>query len=230
MLGSLVYSGPSQIDGSPIIGVVTFESQNSKIGDMAQLWILPRDVPPAVAIGSGDDVSVCGQCPLRKFAPSGERQTRACYVNIMGPQSVWRAWRDGKYATVSARATSRVLRGRMVRLGAYGDPAALPLQVLRDLIRDVKGHTGYTHQWATCDSRYAQLLMASVEGRAAVPQGWRGFIVAQDAPSGAVVCPASEEAGKRATCAQCGLCNGTLGNSPKHVTIRPHGSGKAGIL
>lgn len=228
-LGAVVYRGPSQIDGSPIVGIVTWHSRNDKTGNMAQLWILPATVSPGVAIGAGEDRGVCGECPLRMFTAGGERQIRACYVNIMGPQSVWRTWRDGKYQPLSPRAASRRLRGRMVRLGAYGDPAALPLQTLRELVREARGHTGYTHQWGTCDPRYAELIMASVEGAAPVPAGWRGFIVSRDPRPDAVICPASEEAGKRTTCEQCGLCNGTLGNSGKSITIQPHGSGARGV-
>lgn len=222
--GFVAYTGPSQINGQPIVAIVTDGSKNPKTGDMAQLWILPADIAAATAISTGDDVSVCGTCPLRKLTSDGTQQVRKCYVNVMGPQTVWRTWREGKYAELSTAEIQRRLTGKTIRLGAYGDPAALPFALVSQWIAQVKGHTGYTHQWATCDPRWRELVMASVEDPAMIPQGWRAFVISTAPMPDAVKCPASVELGKRTTCARCRLCNGTKGLSTKHIVIRPHGS------
>lgn len=222
--GFIVYRGSSRIDGRPIVGVVTLESDNPKTGNMAQLWIL-SDVgeTPGAAIRSGADASVCGSCPLRALSATGEPQIRRCYVNPMGPASVWRKLQAGGYRQLTPARAGRMLAGRKVRLGAYGDPTALPLEVVQSLIARAAGWTGYTHQWATCDQRWRWYLMASVEESVQVPADWRAFIVEAQPRPGAVQCPASTEAGKRTTCERCGLCNGLSGNSEKNVSIAPHG-------
>jgi len=60
--------------------------------------------------------------------------------------------------------------GLPVRLGSYGDPAALPFDVVRDLAEAARDqetgrtrHTGYTDSWnhPGCDPRLNQYLMAS---------------------------------------------------------------------
>ena len=41
-------------------------------------------------------------------------------------------------------------------------------------------------------------------------------------PAREVLCPASKEAGRRTTCAECKLCAGTATRSPKSVAIVMH--------
>ena len=41
-----------------------------------------------------------------------------------------------------------------------------------------------------------------------------------------ILCPASEEAGSRTTCLECGLCAGTQTKSKKSIAIVAHGAGK----
>jgi hypothetical protein len=115
-----------------------------------------------------------------------------------------------------------MLGGRMVRLGSYGDPMAVPADVWEALTAHCAGHTGYTHQWANPaidadhKARVNALCMASAdneqEAQAARDANVRYFRIrtADEAVNrGEFVCPASEEAGKRKTCATCGACNGT---------------------
>jgi hypothetical protein len=64
----LVWSGPSPVDGKPIMFIITNlirDSENSKTGPMVQSFIMRQDIKPVEAIKSGDDESVCGSCPLR---------------------------------------------------------------------------------------------------------------------------------------------------------------------
>lgn len=223
----VVYDGPSALDGERIVAILTGGGQsisrNDKTGHLAQLWIMRADVAPHHATRDGRDASVCGQCPQRP-ALGGD-----CYVRVdQGPRSAWQAWADGKVPYLTPLAAGAALAiavkiGRIagVRLGAYGDPAALPLSVAADLthaVRAVKGiTTGYTHQWRDTSPAWSRYVMASADSaddqRDARAMGYRSFrVVKPDAPdTGAVkgvTCPASKEAGYLKTCSTCGLCNG----------------------
>jgi hypothetical protein len=118
------------------------------------------------------------------------------------------------------------IAGRMVRLGAYGDPAAVPYAVWQALLARVAGHTGYTHQWrafpefsawimASCDSS-ADRVMARV-------LGFRTFRVAPAADwtreAGEILCPASAEAGRKTK-----ACGGTRAKARADVVRRPQAS------
>jgi len=97
-------------------------------------------------------------------------------------------------------------------------------------IKRVRGRTGYTHQWRTASS-LARLCMASVdseaEAREAQALGWRTFRVRLPAHAGRddglreARCPASAEAGKKLSCAQCLACGG--GNRRGSIVIDAHG-------
>lgn len=123
----------------------------------------------------------------------------------------------------------------MVRLGAYGDPAFISGVTLSRILRYAAGHTGYTHQWRLERSqRFRQYLMASVdserEQREASALGWRTFRVRREHEalgSTEIVCPASDEAGKRTTCERCRLCSGHrgAGETRKDIAIVAHGTG-----
>ncbi len=96
--GYILYRGPSALDGSPIVAIVTgtaTRSANAKTGDMLQTWILREDVAPHIAIKTGEDASICGDCPHRG-EHDGTRwtKTRSCYVQTHNaPLSVWRAYK-----------------------------------------------------------------------------------------------------------------------------------------
>lgn len=228
--GYVVYEGPSRINRMPIVAILTTHSGNRKTGDVPQLWILCRDEKPAQAAAYGNDAAVCGRCPHRGIARDGKIIGRTCYVTLIhGPRSVWEAYQAGKYDKVRPDVAGRAVAGRTVRLGAYGDPGALPVSVIDALTRYAPKHTGYTHQWRK-RADLSVLTMASVdtpaEAAEAVNAGWRYFRVAADNQplSGEVLCPASVEAGKRTDCARCGLCSGNRTNA-KNIYIPAHGSG-----
>ena len=66
--GVVVYQGPSQIDGAPIVVIMTGlngKSRNAKTGDLVATWILRADKKPTDAVQSGADSSICGACPHR---------------------------------------------------------------------------------------------------------------------------------------------------------------------
>lgn len=230
---AVVYHGPSMIDGAPIVAIVTNivrASHNPKTGPMSQLYILRADVDPIVAIQSGADVSICGRCGHR----GNKGKARSCYVSVLhAPASIYRAFRRGSYATMAPELVALQLRarGRNLRLGAYGDPAALPEYVLRYLTNVIPGHTGYTHSWRSFP-QLAPYLMASVDSAAeaayAQSLGWRYFRTrAPEQPlrKGEIACPAAEESGKRSACDRCRLCNGaTAGDRRANIAIVVHGN------
>ena len=122
---------------------------------------------------------------------------------------------------------------RAIRLGAYGDPVAVPLAILSRLAAmaaDAGGTTlGYTHQWhLPRAAAYRGLLMASVDSPAertrATAGGWRTFRVglADEEPSGHEVhCPAVTDG---STCNACRACDGGASPAVPSVFIHAHGS------
>jgi hypothetical protein len=230
----VVYLGPSMLpghEGETIRGVLTRESSNRKTGPMAQLWIVREDVAPHVASKLGTDGAVCGECPQRQSLGGG------CYVTlIQGPRAMFVA-STGKaidlqgacdYLVAKAAGQSR---GAVLRLGAYGDPAALPQEVVEALCFAVGGRvTGYTHQWREPTLEWSRSwCMASVETTRdaflARMRGWRTFrVTAGDASlsAGEIVC-VNESQGT--SCQDCGLCNGAgPDTAPVSIAIPAHGT------
>ena len=225
--GYILYEGPSKLDGVPLVVIATgfkSRSDNTKTGDLIQTWILLKDTHPGVALQIGADESICGDCPHRAKTSGG---TGACYVNVgYAPTSIWNAYQRGSYGQYPGNLTT----GRNVRLGAYGDPAAVPVKVWRDLVKGAAAHNGYTHQWRRAPY-LKDLCMASVdsatEANEAAGKGWRYFRVTDQTEmfTGEFSCPASEEQGKRLECAACMACGGTARNAgAASVVIQAHGS------
>ncbi len=225
--GFVAWRGPSAFDGSPIVVVITLESLNEKTGPMAQAWVLRADIDPQAAIADGRDASICGDCIHR----SGGRTGRSCYViTWFGPLKVYRSFREHQYPTVSPEAGAKLLQGEQLRITAYGDPAAVPFDVWRELTRRVSGWTGYTQQWRACEPRFRELLMASVssaeEAEEAHAAGWRSYrarLADEPLAGNEIICPASNEADHRLTCAECNLCRGHALAGAKSIAIIVHG-------
>ena len=160
--GAVIYSGPSRINGDPILAVIVFKSDNEKTGNMAQVHIIREDKHPVEALRDNTDDAICGDCPLRYVVnPITGKRERICYVNTgFGPAMVYKQYKLGKYPTMSPEDAGAILRtlGRGVRLGAYGDPAAVDVSIWQRLL-DAAGtfHTAYTHQWKS-DHFQAELL------------------------------------------------------------------------
>lgn len=225
--GAVVYRGPSRLDGAPIVAIVTFASLNVKTGRMAQAWILRADVGATEAVDDGLDRSICGDCIHR----SGGRNGRSCYVLIhYGPRNVFKAFERGLYPDMTPAAAGRAILGLQLRVSAYGDPAAVPFAIWPALLEHVVAFTAYTHQWRTCDPRFASFAMASVESEREAEQahalGYRTFrtrLATERVREDEIVCPASQEAGHRLTCDRCGLCSGAQRAGARSVAIVSHG-------
>lgn len=227
MNGVELWRGPSRLDGGPIVAIATWgSSRNPKTGDMVQTWILRADQRPGEAKRAGADASICGDCIHREGS---------CYVNVAwGPTRVWSAWRDGGYPALTP-ATAAALRELPLRIGSYGDPAAVPGRVWRR-IRGERS-TGYTHAWRQPWARgMARYLMASCESLAeaeeAKQRGWRPFLVValnRPLPDGFAWCPSDAlNPGRKVACGDCGACSGTRGGS-KPIAIYAHGAGATGF-
>ena len=105
MQNFVFYRGPSQLDGSPIVGIATMDSGNRKTGSMIQTWIIRDDVHPVVASRTGADSAVRGNCPHRgQHDANGNRVvgTRAYYVMLTPIASVHCTVRAGRYDDLSA--------------------------------------------------------------------------------------------------------------------------------
>lgn len=250
MNSRIFYRGPSQLDGAPILGIITglsTPSRNAKTGDMLQTYILREDVPPPEAVRLGLDRSICGDCALRG---DGNGLGRACYVQTKwAPLGIWKAVRPQVASpravlVLDTPAIRAATAGRVIRLGTYGDPVAIPLYVWEWLLTGTAGWTGYTHQWRKAAANgFERICMASVdtlrEQREAVDNGWRTFRVRQSivstlrrAPSeplahSEIVCPASAEwaasGRKKITCQQCQLCRGAS-RPARSIVIVAHGN------
>ena len=215
--GAVLYRGPSRIDGGPVVMIGTMRSENRKTGDMIQTWIIRADMHPLEALRTGADASTCGQCPHRP------EYDATCYVNVgQAPAAVWRAYSAGRYPELRPADYARTFGGRAVRLGAYGDPAAVPVRTLRAIVRHADRHTGYTHQWRRFPALRA-MCMASVDSLAehelATSRGWRTFRVLMPSDrlrAGAELeCPAGRvtRSGRTVQCADCALCSGASGRT-----------------
>jgi hypothetical protein len=220
LTGFVLYSGKSLLSEQRIVAIATLYSANAKTGDMVQLWILPAETSPLEALKRNDNAGACGRCPMQGvYDPQrGKMIDRVCYVNIgQAPQAIWQAYQRGRYPAYNRKRHANLIDGRTVRLGAYGDPAALPIRILRDLVALSSGHSGYSHQLFDIDRRRADLVaqycMVSCETPAqhveAVRRGWRPFTVIrpdEQPPAGAIECPHYSH---KVQCATCGLCGGT---------------------
>jgi hypothetical protein len=184
---------------------------------MAQASIVQAGENPSLLRGTEREADVCGDCRGQK------RLDGWCYED-------WQPWLIGQRrhlaVDVPLRVASELLRGRAVRLGAYGDPAAVPFGVWKQLLVHATGWTGYTHAWRRADPRFRSILMASADSHPdaieAELAGWRYFRIRRPgAPvlRSEVVC-ANESRGR--TCLECRLCAGAA-RPAKNVAITVHG-------
>lgn len=232
MQNGIIYRGPSLYDGAPIVVIATYTTDNQKTGGVVQTYILREDIDPRDASKGGEDSSICGTCPHRGEVTTDPARKiakkRTCYVNLgQGVLIAWRAFQRGVYpAAARQRERAAIGAGRVVRLGTYGDPAAVPDHVWTDLLRDAASWTAYTHASGWRPDLAMQSADTYAQAKAAWAKGQRTFRVVQDVAeidtANEVLCPASKEAGARTTCAACKLCGGTSTASPKSIAIPMH--------
>jgi hypothetical protein len=251
--GLVVYEGPSNFGGEPIVVIVTGLRgrrgvNNSKTGNLAQVWILRNEMAPNLARRTGQDSAICGTCIYRAG--------KGCYVNMKAPLSVYLSYtqatillKTGKtktyrpYRKGTPQEVGKILAegSRKVRFGAYGDPGAVPFQVWKGIFEAAKATaeglfdwTGYTHAWRTLPAEYKFLMAScdSIQDRIeAYLKGWRTFTVIAPGEGkkkkarGQIACPASKEQGYRKTCAECMACNGSKGPDDVRASVEIEGHG-----
>lgn len=230
----ILFEGKSKIDKKPIVCIMTSNSKNIKTGNMAQTWILRSDINPVEAIKNGEDRSICGSCPQRGKSDGKHVSGRGCYVQVyQAPLSIWNAYKRNKYPKYNDEECRKILSEKTLRIGSYGDPVAVPIDIWERLIRYAKSHTSYTHRWKNSKvlkSRFRKFSMAScdteLEAIQAKANGWRYFRVRKPNESildNEITCPASKEAGHKTICEKCRLCGGA-DKKAKNITIIAHGS------
>ena len=230
MKNGIIYKGPSLLDGKPIVAIATYSNRNTKTGKVLQTYIIRSDISPLEASKTGEDFSICGDCKLRgtPTTDSDRKQAkkRDCYVNLgQGPTIVYKSYKRGIYPKADFQ-WSRILLGldRFVRIGTYGDPAAVPNHVWEQLLSNADTWTAYTHQ----SNWRPDIAMQSVDNYeqaiAQWKQGNRTFRVIADLgdidKQKEALCPASKEAGRRVQCTACKLCKGS--SKAKSIAIVKH--------
>ena len=211
-----------------LVCIATLNSGNRKTGqkgkkNMVQTWIMNKLAPPIECARNGLDYLCCGNCKHRPL------NIGSCYVTLLhGPQSIYKAFKRGRYAFLPKKNYKKVFGARHIRFGAYGDPALVPLHIIRALSTACNGFTGYTHQWKHVSKGYAQYLMASVdcvsEYSTAKAKGYRTFRISctgLDNQQTEVSCPAYT---KGLLCSKCNLCCGNS-RKAKDISIKVHGNG-----
>ena len=226
MAGFILYEGDSLLTGKPIVVIATMGGNNPKTDNdfksMVQTWILCRDVEPNIAVKTGEDEDVCGNC-IQRPSLGG-----ACYVRTyQAPLSIWRAYKRGNYNNV---INLESLRGAELRLGSYGDPSAVPYEIWRNLIDKVQPRlmTGYTHQMShrAFDKRMGEICMISADtpkvALKAQADGLRTFRMTSDSTQllpNEIVCVNETEG---TSCIDCGLCDGA--NDKPNIAVLAHGA------
>ena len=249
MKGFVLYDGPSEIDGEPILALTVLSAGNGKTASPA-LWVLPKAEPEVGPNGKpkffgqtrAAGRSVCGGCPFFEVTDEKGRKGTACFAwaHALPIAGVVKSYHAGNYVLDEdmdlLQAWVKATAPRRFRDAYIGDPSAVPREVLEPALHAVLNHAGglgYCHHWR--DPRNLWLrdhCMASVEteqdAALAHSMGWRTFRTGlkgeQPAP-GEVHCPSQTDG---TTCAACGLCDGA-GQKPsifatihgvKHVVQR----------
>lgn len=219
----IVWEGQSQLNNQPIVLILTgleTISKNAKTGNMVQAFVIHQNHVPTTAVVEGHDEAMCGDCPLRR---------KVCYVNLVPVNSIHTAYITGSYPHITQEVLERAKElHKRLRITAYGDPSAVPLEVWQWLLEYFVQHTGYTHQWRWLGSEWSKFLMASCETEDDVihaqSMGWSTFrVMSPDSPQlpGEIECPNVQN--PEIQCTNCRLCSGNPKGRSKHISIEVHG-------
>ena len=153
-----------------------------------------------------------------------------CYVKkgyaLMGLKS---SAKSKNYTVGCEKENINKFTNEFVRFGAFGEPVLAGEKATKQITQVASSWTGYTHQWRDLRHHWAnQYFMASVEDvkgkKEANALGYRTFRVADSLDEmlpDEVLCPASKEAGRKATCKDCKLCKGSSSKA-KNIFIIKH--------
>jgi len=232
MKSGVIYKGPSLLDDKPIVAIATYSDRNTKTGKVLQTYIIRADISPLEASKSGEDFSICGDCKFRGTPTTDPVRKQAvkrdCYVNLgQGPTIVFKSYMRGVYPMANNRADRTDLGfGRVVRIGTYGDPAAVPSWIWDQLLTGCESHLAYSHQSGFRPDIAMQSADTEAQAVAHWNNGARTFRVITDigdlVKGKEILCPASKEAGRRVQCNACKLCGGTSIKASKSIAIVQH--------
>jgi hypothetical protein len=160
------------------------------------------------------------------------------------PTGIFKAYEAGRYELVTSPEAVELVRGRALRIGAYGDSAALPIGVVRPLAAAADVETNYTHAAGYAPARADRLgafTMASADSieqaRDYWARGLRTFRVSNryelrdgvlrvlDIQAGEGQCPKTID--KSVQCVGCGLCDGNRRGLRGSIVAPAHGKGAA---
>ena len=253
-------------ESEDIVCIATGNSSNKKTGDEVQTWVLYKHEPPNIAIDTGKDSIICGDCKHRGIVLSLDDATiysdmlttpkkkallkriedkrakglnsinidRDCYVLVFqAPLAVYKCWKRGGYPTLTPKQAQKRLAYKVVRLGSYGDPVHVPLEVWNTMLKFTLGTTGYTHQWKNLEYiGYSKYLMASVDTSEEMFQanvlGYRTFRVRkknEEVQPNEVGCLSDRNARgtkKLVPCVDCMMCSGLTSKVTKDISIIQH--------
>jgi len=171
---------------------------------------------------------------------------RACYVRTeQAPTVIFKAYAAGSYPNVTPRVAANMVRGGELRVGAYGDSAALPIGAVRPLADAADVLTNYTHGAGYVPGRakrLADFTMASADSPEQAlkyqKEGLRTFRVSSDYTTrddgtrlvmdllpGERQCPKTLD--HSVTCIDCGLCDGNRRGIAANIVAPVHGRGAA---
>jgi hypothetical protein len=157
---------------------------------------------------------------------------RTCYVTLyQAPANVWKSQKRGIYPDIAPNYLANgIFKNRFVRVGSYGDPAAVPVYIWKAILKHASGNTGYTHHWRTASLEFKNFLMASADtvddAFEAKALGYRTFRVRGDAEpllKNEIACPASKEMDYKTTCNACKGCGGIGSKAKVSFAIMDHG-------
>ena len=170
---------------------------------------------------------------------------RACYVIVsQAPTIIFKAYKRGLYRYATPDEAVKYVSGRALRIGAYGDSAALPVGIVEPLAAVAETVTNYTHSGCYNMSRAKQLArftMLSADNLKQAERYWqagaRTFRVSSDwqlvdgvrrvndIADGENQCP--KTISKRVTCQGCGVCDGLKRGIKNSIVAPSHGNGAA---
>jgi hypothetical protein len=170
---------------------------------------------------------------------------RACYVIVsQAPTIIFKAYQRGLYREATPEEAAQYVRGRALRIGAYGDSAALPIGVVEPLADAADTVTNYTHSGCYDMSRakqLAQFTMLSADNLKQAERYWKsgartfrvssawslvdGVRRVNDISDGESQCP--KTISKKVSCIDCGLCDGLKRGIKNSIVAPSHGNGAA---
>lgn len=217
----------------------TKASENSKLGFGFIVHTYHWSVDQVASGRFTDDAHNCMDCPYSYNQNGGK--TGGCYTHggMQGQglrsmlKRIHKLYGAGKIESFNKDSFDKFLSLSsaaspvLTRLGVYGEPITLPLNVMGKLVRISKSHTGYTHQWnKDAAIPYAKYLMASThnvfETMIAENRGFRAFQSSKEKDAKMPVCPASKEMNYKLTCVECRACDGKASGKSKSIFIHKH--------